>query len=110
MKPRYIGIVAAGLGIALLITLFSPFASADPDGLEKVAEDKGFLDVADSPPYELISDYVFPWVDNEDLATVLSGIVGVFIVAGVIFAVGFLLTLARASTAQRPTPHGGDSS
>jgi hypothetical protein len=76
MKPRYIGLIVAGLGIALFITLFSPFASSHPDGLERVAEDKGFLEVADSPPYELISDYVFPWVDNEDLATVLSGIVG----------------------------------
>lgn len=108
MKPRYIGLIVGGLGIALFITLFSPFASSHPDGLEKVAEDKGFLQVADSPPYELISDYVFPWVDNDDLATVLSGIVGVLIVAAVVFAVGFLLT--RASAAQRPTPRGGGSS
>ena len=107
MKPRYIGLIAAGLGIALFITLFSPFASSHPDGLERVAEDKGFSGLADSPPYELISDYVFPWVDNEDLATVLSGIVGVLIVATVVFAVGFLLT--RAGGAQRSTPGGGTS-
>jgi len=107
MKPRYIGLIAAGLGIALLITLFSPLASSSPDGLEKVAEDKGFLEVADSPPYELISDYVFPWVDNEDLATILSGIVGVLIVAAVAFAVGFVLT--RAGSAQRSTPDGRGS-
>jgi hypothetical protein len=108
MKLRYVGLIAAGLGIALFITLFSPFASADPDGLERVAEDKGFLKVADSPPYELISDYVFPWVHNEDLATVLSGIVGVLIVAAVVFALGFVLT--RAGAAQRTTPGGGGSS
>ena len=108
MKPRYIGLIVAGLGIALFITLFSPFASSHPDGLERVAEDKGFLQVADSPPYELISDYVFPWVDNDDLATVLSGIVGVLIVAAVVFAVGFLLS--RPGAAQRPTPRGGGSS
>ena len=104
MKLRYFGLIAAGLGIALFITLFSPFASSDPDGLERVAEDKGFLEVADSPPYELISDYVFPWVDNEDLAAVLSGIVGVLIVATVVFGVAFLLT--RAGRAQRSTPGG----
>jgi len=108
MKLRYLGLIAAGLGIALLITLFSPFASADPDGLERVAEDKGFSGVADSPPYELISDYVFPWVGNEDLATILSGIVGVLIVAAVVFAIAFLLT--RAGGAQRSTPRGGGSS
>src|SRR4030042_3740139 len=92
MKLRYWGLIAAGLGIALLITLFSPFASSNPDGLERVAEDKGFSGLADSPPYELISDYVFPWVGNEDLATVLSGIVGVLIVAAAVLALGFLLT------------------
>jgi len=108
MKLRYFGLIAAGLGIALFITLFSPFASSHPDGLERVAEDKGFLEVADSPPYELISDYVFPWVDNEDLATVLSGIVGVLIVAAVVFAVAFLLS--RAGGAQHPTARGGGPS
>ena len=106
MKLRHIGLIAGGLGIALLIAVFSPFASSHPDGLERVAEDKGFSGLADSPPYELISDYVFPWVGNDDLATVLSGIVGVLIVAMVVSGVAFLL--ARAGGAQRPTP--GDSS
>jgi len=108
MKLRHIGLIAAGLGIALFITLFSPFASSSPDGLERVAEDKGFSGVADSPPYRLISDYVFPWVGNEDLATVLSGIVGVLIVAAVVFAIAFLL--ARGGGAQRSTTGGGGSS
>jgi len=108
MKLRRIGLIAAGLGIALLITLLSPFASSNPDGLERVAEDKGFSRMADSPPYKLISDYVFPWVGNEDLATVLSGIVGVLIVAAVVFAIAFLL--AQAGGAHRSTPGGGTSS
>ena len=59
-------LVIVGIAIALLITLFSPFASSSPDGLEKVAEDKAFIDSAKDAPYELIADYVFPWVDNED--------------------------------------------
>ena len=108
MKLRHIGLIAGGLGIALLVTLFSPFASSSPDGLERVAEDKGFSGVADSPPYQLISDYVFPWVGNEDLATVLSGIVGVLIVAAVVFTIAFLL--ARGGGAQRSTTSGGGSS
>jgi hypothetical protein len=104
VKLRHIGLIAGGLGIALLIAIFSPLASSHPDGLERVAEDKGFSGLADSPPYELISDYVFPWVGNEDLATVLSGIVGVIIVATVVSGVAFLL--ARAGGAQRSTPGG----
>ena len=82
-------LVIVGIAIALLITLFSPFASSSPDGLEKVAEDKAFIDSAKDAPYELIADYVFPWVDNEDAATILSGIAGVGIVAGVTFALAF---------------------
>lgn len=107
MKPRHIGLVAAGLGIALLIAVLSPFASSSPDGLERVASDKGFSGLAESPPYQLISDYVFPWVGNKDLATVLSGVVGVLTVAAVVLAVAFLLT--RAGRAQRPTSGGGPS-
>ena len=82
-RNQVIILVGVGIAIALLITLFSPFASASPDGLEKVAEDKAFIDSAKDAPYELIADYVFPWVDNEDLATILAGAVGVLIVAGV---------------------------
>jgi len=107
MKRRYSMLIAAGLGIALIITLFSPFASSKPDGLERVAEDKGFSGVAASPPYKLVSDYVFPGVGNENLATILSGIVGVLIAAALVFAVAFLL--ARVGSARRSTPRGGDS-
>jgi hypothetical protein len=89
IRQRYIMVVAVGLAIALLVALFSPLASSDPDGLEKVAEDKGFIDEGKDPPYEVIADYVFPWVDNEDLATILAGIVGVGMVAVIAFAVGF---------------------
>jgi hypothetical protein len=78
-------LVIVGIAIALLITLFSPFASTSPDGLDRVAEDKAFIEKSSEPPYKLIADYVFPWVDNEDAATILSGVVGVGIVAGVTF-------------------------
>jgi len=108
VKLRHVGLIAAGLGVALLIALFSPFASSQPDGLERVAEDKGFSGLADSPPYQLINDYVFPWVSNEHLATVLSGMMGVVIVAAVVFAVAFLL--ARPGAARRPTRRGDGSS
>ena len=88
-RGRVVTIVAVGLAIALLITLFSPLASSEPDGLEKVAEDKEFIDKAEDAPYEIIADYVFPWVDNEDAATILAGMVGVLIVAAIAFALAF---------------------
>jgi cobalt/nickel transport system permease protein len=78
-----------GLGIAILLAVFSPLASAHPDGLEWVAEQKGFLDVAKGPLYEIIPDYVFPGVSNEALATILAGIIGTLIVFGVALSVAY---------------------
>jgi hypothetical protein len=96
MRLRYyLALLAVGIGIALLITLFSPFASSEPDGLEKVAENEGFITEAEGAPYEVIADYVLPWVDNEDLATILAGMIGVFIVASISLAAAFVLWRAR---------------
>jgi PDGLE domain len=81
--------VALALALAVgLATAASPFASASPDGLEKVAGEKRLLDEgrlaaiqADSP----IPDYAFPGVENERLATGLAGFTGTLLV----FAFGY---------------------
>ena len=78
------GVWAAGLALAVALAVVSPLASSDPDGLERVAENIGFLDRAQDAPYTLIADYVLPGVLNEALATILAGVIGltiVFIVA-----------------------------
>jgi cobalt/nickel transport system permease protein len=80
---------AGGLGIALALAIASPLASANPDGLEWVAGQKGFLDLAQSPLYSLIPDYVFPGVSNEALATILAGILGALVVFGAALAVAY---------------------
>jgi hypothetical protein len=98
MRLRYyLGLLVVGIGIALFITLFSPFASSEPDGLEKVAENEGFITQAEDAPYEVIADYVLPWVDNEDLATILAGIIGVFIVTAIALSVAFVLWRLRGA-------------
>jgi hypothetical protein len=101
---HYLGLLVIGIGIALAVTFFSPLASSEPDGLEKVAENHGFITQAEDAPYEVIADYVLPGVDNEDLATVLAGIIGVLVVAAVALAFAFLLWRLRG--AQRPTSDG----
>jgi len=83
--------VGVGLLIALALTLISPLASPWPDGLERVAEDQGFLDLGEEPAYELIPDYVLPGIPNESLATILAGIVGVLLVFGVGLGAGYIL-------------------
>lgn len=77
--------VGGGL-LTLALVILSPLASAHPDGLEWVAEQKGFLDTAQSPLYNVIPDYVLPGVSNEAAATILAGIVGALIVLGVAVA------------------------
>jgi cobalt/nickel transport system permease protein len=80
---------AGGLIIALGLAVASPLASAHPDGLEWVAEQKGFLEVAQAPLYNIIPDYLLPGVSNERLATILAGAIGVIIVVAVTLAVGY---------------------
>ena len=89
--------------IALLVCLavasFSPLASSSPDGLERVAEDKGFIDLGQEAPYQVIADYVFPGIENEALATILAGIIGTFILFGVAYGLAWLLILRKKAPA-----------
>ncbi len=75
--------VWGGLALAIVLALLSPLASPYPDGLERVAENLGFIERAQEPLYEAIPDYVFPGISNEALATIAAGIVGTLIVYGV---------------------------
>ena len=81
------------LGVALavgLATAGAPYASPEPDGLERVAEEEGFVDsgevhaIQESSP---IPDYAFPGVENDRVATGLAGFVGTLAV----FAIGSCL-------------------
>jgi len=81
------GWALTGLLIAVSITLFAPLASPNPDGLERVAEDQGFMAAALDAPYRLIADYVLPGVSNDAVATILAGAIGALVVAGIAFLV-----------------------
>ena len=84
-----------GLVICLAVALISPLASGSPDGLEKVAEDKGFIESALAASYNLIADYVFPGIENEAVATILAGLVGTVILFGVAYGAARLLRARR---------------
>jgi cobalt/nickel transport system permease protein len=87
---------AVGLALALAVTLLAPLASPHPDGLERVAEDLGFIRAARDAPYQVIPNYVLPGVSNEALATVAAGLVGTLIVAAVAFGLARLRREAAA--------------
>ncbi len=84
-----------GLGVCLLIAGFSPLASSSPDGLERVAEDKGFLDLGQAAPFRIVADYVLPGIKNEALATILAGIIGTLILFGMTYGLAKLLALRK---------------
>ena len=89
----------AGYFIAVGVALLAPLASGSPDGLERVAEDQGFIDNAKDAPYSVIADYVMPGVENEAVATIIAGIIGVTVVY--LLLSGATLLLYRAAANRR---------
>ena len=88
-------IILGGLLIALSLAVFvSPFASTWPDGLERVAEDKGFIDLAEIQPAvsSPIPDYAWPGIGNERLATSIAGLAGTVIICGLGIGLGYILS------------------
>ena len=81
--------------ICLAVACISPLASSSPDGLERVAEDRGFIELGQDAPYQVIADYVFPGIANEALATILAGIIGTLVLFGAAYGLAWLLTLKR---------------
>ena len=77
-------VIAVGLALALIMALFSPRVLA-PGRPRAGRRGQGVPRRGEGPAYEIIPDYTFPGVENEKVATILSGIVGVAIVA----AIGF---------------------
>lgn len=75
--------------------MFSPLASSSPDGLERVAEDKGFIDLAGGTPFQIIADYVFPGIENEAVATIIAGVIGTLLLFGLAYGVAWLLVATR---------------
>lgn len=90
LRVFFILALAVAVGLAVGV---SPYASPSPDGLEKVAEDKGFLDdgtlhsIQEGSP---IPDYAFPGVDDPRLATGIAGFVGTLAVALIALGLGRL--------------------
>lgn len=86
--------VLLGLIVAVFLALaLSPFASPWPDGLEKVAQDKGFLEKGEIDPVfpSPIPDYSWPGLNNEILATSFAGVFGTIFVFGLSYGLAALI-------------------
>jgi cobalt/nickel transport protein len=104
MKRRLDGFIWIGLGISLLLALsLSPFASTSPDGLEKVAEMKGFSEKGEGWKlwkYAPLPDYGIPWIKNEKVSAALSGLIGTLAIFFIVLGIG---RLVKKSPIKSPT-------
>ena len=81
----------SGFVISLFLAgVVSFYASSNPDGLEKVAQDIGFLDTAKEHTNAdgVLADYGVKGIDNERASVGVAGVIGVIgtaIVGGLLF-------------------------
>jgi hypothetical protein len=98
---RRAAIVVLALAVGLA-TAVSPFASAAPDGLERVAQEQGFARAAEPPGAQApLPGYAVPGVEGPRVATGLAGFAGTLAV----FALGHGLARVmrrRSRTARAP--------
>ncbi|MGW0705993.1 energy-coupling factor ABC transporter permease [Streptomyces sp. NPDC002643] len=105
-SPRKL--LLAGLGTSLLLAgVVSFYASADPDGLEKVAADKGFdakaeeHAAADSP----LADYGIEGLTDARLSGGLAGVIGVGVT--VVAGTGIFWTVRKRRTGEGTSESSG---
>ncbi|MCE5251392.1 PDGLE domain-containing protein [bacterium] len=87
MKRFVVVILAISLGIAGVV---SWFASTRPDGLERVADDLGFITRVKDPVYSFLRDYTVPGIKGF-WSNGLAGIIGVLATFGFVVLVGRII-------------------
>jgi hypothetical protein len=87
-------LIAGGLALSLVLAGgVSYYASSQPDGLEKVAGDVGFLDSAKESAVEdrPLAGYGVAGVENERISGGLAGVIGVASTAAISFGLFYAL-------------------
>ncbi|MCL1494370.1 MAG: PDGLE domain-containing protein [Pseudanabaena sp. Salubria-1] len=98
----------SGLALALSIAAFiSPFASKDPDGLDRVSHDLKFEEKATEKPLtkqlpfaNIFDEYSVKSVPDQKVSTALAGITGTLVVFGLAWGVG-KLTVRKSEPKQK---------
>ena len=85
-------LISGFIASLFLAGVVSFYASSHPDGLEKVAEEIGFIETAKDHTYAdgALADYSVKGVDNERLSVGAAGVIGV-IATGVVSTGLFML-------------------
>jgi hypothetical protein len=97
-------LLVTGLLVALLLAgVVSFYASSSPDGLERVAEDKGFIDRAEEHATAggPLADYQAKGVENDRLAGGVAGVTGALVVLVVAGGVAYGVRRREPANANR---------
>jgi cobalt/nickel transport system permease protein len=96
--------VLGGLLVALVFAgVISQFAVDNPDGLESVAEETGFIESGTEHTLgsSVFADYATAGIDNENLSLAIAGVVGTLVTLAV--AAGIFIAI-REGRRRRPSP------
>ena len=86
------------LAVSIIIAGFvSWFASTHPDGLERIAEDKGFIEKEEESSYKIFPDYSIPGI-NPLWSNGIAGIIGTLAVFGLVMLLGKFITRKNKSS------------
>jgi cobalt/nickel transport system permease protein len=81
------GWILAGALISLVVVFLSPLASANPDGLNRVATDLGFIHTAQTRMGPL-AGYVVPFLQSVSLSKIAAGAIGLAVVGAIVLLLG----------------------
>lgn len=89
-RRRVLWVVVALAIVAVIVIVLAPLASPDPDGLESIAGQQGWLESASSALFHIFPDYTIPGLEGSS-STIVAGLLGVGIVFLAMLGLGWLL-------------------
>lgn len=81
------GWIVAGIVLSLIVIMLSPLASTNPDGLNRVAMNLGFIKTAQVATGPL-ARYTVPFLANASASKIVAGILGAIVVLGLAILAG----------------------
>ena len=84
------GWIFAGIALSLIVIMLSPLASTNPDGLNRVAMNLGFIHAAQigSGP---LARYTVPFLANASASKIVAGVLGAIVVLALAILTGRML-------------------
>ena len=89
--------------IGQLTNGFRKVMGRDPDGLEKIAEQQGFLEKGEKQVFKHspIPDYTMPGISNESVATGSAGFVGTLLTFAICYGFAWLISKRNKSCSKK---------